>query len=197
MPYTIKRRAEFMSAQWAGGSTTELFVHPVGSANAERNFEIRISTATVDLEESVFSNFSGYERSIAPLAGNMRLEHEGHHSVTLRPCESDSFSGDWVTRSFGKCVDFNCIHRPGWRGGIRPFAGPAEQALDNTGYVGIYALHDMITASITLDGKTTAETLQTGDFLLIESSGGLGDSCRLAAQNAEEGCFAIAAWAFR
>ncbi len=127
MPYAVTRKHEFVPQPWAGGSTTELFIHPRGATNAARDFEIRISTATVEQEESVFSEFSGFERHIAPLTGTMRLEHEGqYHSVFLRPYDTNTFSGDWTTRSFGACVDFNLIHRPGWNGSIRKIAEATE-----------------------------------------------------------------------
>lgn len=197
MPYSIKRKQEFTPAQWAGGSTTELFITPGSASNAERNFEIRISSATVELEESVFSDFSGYERHIAPLSGTMRLEHEGHHSVVLSPCQADSFEGNWATRSFGKCVDFNLIHRPGWQGSIASFAERSALSLEGRGYVGVYALKDGVVATITLDGTSYAETLRTGDFLLLETAGYAGDVCRLEAETMDGQCFAVAAVAFR
>ena len=197
MPYRIKRKREFTPAQWAGGSTTELFITPEGASNAERNFELRISSATVELEESVFSDFSGYERHIAPLSGTMRLEHAGHHSVTLAPCETDSFEGSWTTSSFGKCVDFNLIHRPGWRGKIEGFVSAAALPLEGKGYMGIYALADGVAATMTLAGVTHGETLQAGDFLLVETEGRAGDYCHIEGTAADGKCFAVAALAFR
>lgn len=197
MPYTIRRKAEFSPAAWAGGSTTELFIYPEGTSNAERNFELRISSATVDLEESVFSDFSGYDRHIAPLTGTMRLEHEGHHSVTLLPCQADSFSGNWTTRSFGKCVDFNLIHRPGWKGSIRGLATPSLLTPEGSGYLGIYALRDRIAVSLSVDGESGNEVLNAGDFLLIACADASERFCLLTCPGPDTECFAIAAFAFR
>lgn len=196
MPYRLTRKNEFTPARWAGGTTTELFIHPHGASNAARNFDLRISTATVDLKESTFSDFSGYERHIAPLAGTMRLEHEGHHTVTLHPCETDSFSGSWTTRSFGACVDFNLIHRPGWTGTITGIAEPTVLRPRGKGYTGIYALREKVVATVSAAGKTAEETLFPGDFLLVESDG-TALSCRLFCRTDEPGCFAAAASVFR
>jgi len=196
MLYSIKRKNEFSPVAWAGGATTELFIHPPGTSNADRNFELRISSATVELDESTFSDFSGYMRHIAPLFGTMRLEHEGHHTAELRPCETDSFDGSWTTRSFGKCVDFNLIHRPGWSGSIEGVMEPATLVPRGKGYMGIYAVRDGVVATVFLDGKTGEETLHQGDFLLVESTGSPEDFCRLTHENSGEGCFAIAALAF-
>ena len=39
----------FSTSKWSGGSTTELFIWPKDASYAERRFNIRISTATVDV----------------------------------------------------------------------------------------------------------------------------------------------------
>ncbi len=39
---------------WSGGTTTELFIYPEVAEYSERNFDFRISTATVEVEESNF-----------------------------------------------------------------------------------------------------------------------------------------------
>ncbi len=202
MPYTITRKNEYVPLLWAGGSTTELFIHPRGATNGARDFDIRVSTATVEQEESVFSDFSGFLRHIAPLTGTMRLEHEGHHSVFLRPYETDSFSGGWVTRSFGTCVDFNLIHRPGWNGSIRKIAEATGFAPRGVGYAGIYALRDNVAAILSLGSGTVEETtveeiLGAGDFLCLECAGDARDSCRVECPAERGECFAIAALAFR
>ena len=45
----------FITSKWSGGSTTELFIWPKDASYAERRFNIRISTATVDVESSTFT----------------------------------------------------------------------------------------------------------------------------------------------
>ncbi|MDR1705524.1 MAG: HutD family protein [Clostridiales bacterium] len=58
---------------WTGGTTTELAVYPKESVYADRNFSVRVSTATVELEKSVFTALPGFTRLIMPLSGNMKL----------------------------------------------------------------------------------------------------------------------------
>ena len=48
----------------------------------------------------------------------MRLTHEGHHSVLLKPFEQDSFSGDWTTKSIGCARDFNLMLGQGCEGSL-------------------------------------------------------------------------------
>ncbi|MDR1048301.1 MAG: HutD family protein, partial [Synergistaceae bacterium] len=66
MKHDVKKRASLRVAAWSGGSTTELFIYPGDADLAKRNFELRVSSATVEAEESLFSSFAGYVRHITP-----------------------------------------------------------------------------------------------------------------------------------
>ena len=103
----------FKTTNWSGGKTTELFISPRDSSFADRNFDFRLSTATVEIETSDFTPFEGTQRHLMILSGEMHLEHEGHHSIQLKKGEQDRFFGDWQTRSTGTCVDFNLMLRNG------------------------------------------------------------------------------------
>jgi len=100
------------SINWSGGKTTELFIFPEKSKFENRDFEIRISAATIEVEESNFTPLPGYRRKIMVLEGELHLIHENHHSIKLQRFNQDSFSGDWKTTSSGKVTDFNVIYRP-------------------------------------------------------------------------------------
>jgi len=52
------------------------------------------------------------------LDGELTLEHEGKHTVHLKPFEQDSFSGEWVTKSAGRVKDFNLMMASGCEGNI-------------------------------------------------------------------------------
>lgn len=67
------RQSDFKTTQWSGGTTTELFIEPPGADFKERSFLYRISSATFTDTESDFSDFTGYQRFILPLAGGLRL----------------------------------------------------------------------------------------------------------------------------
>mgnify|MGYP000737003170 CR=1 FL=1 len=47
------------TVSWANGTSTELFVYPADGNFQTRDFTFRISTATVEAEETTFSDFSG------------------------------------------------------------------------------------------------------------------------------------------
>ena len=97
--------------KWSGGITTELFISPLKSSYAERNFDFRISTATVEAEETVFTSLPTIKRTLMVLDGKMTLEHENQHQSNLGKFDIDRFDGEWKTKSIGKCSDFNLMTR--------------------------------------------------------------------------------------
>ena len=112
------RHADQTTTEWAGGTTTQLAIHPPGASYAERAFAWRLSTASVDLPESRFTPLPGFRRILMLLSGEMLLRHEGHHEQRLRAFEQDRFDGAWNTTSFGRAVDFNLMMAQGIKGDI-------------------------------------------------------------------------------
>jgi environmental stress-induced protein Ves len=101
--------ADRKSINWASGTSTEIFIYPSDGSFAERNFVFRISTATVEAEESTFTFFEGITRHLMILKGNLELIHEGRYTKHLAPYDQDVFLGEWSTRSKGKVTDFNLM----------------------------------------------------------------------------------------
>lgn len=114
----LVKKDEQKVSRWSGGTTTELYIYPEESVYAERNFGFRVSSAVVELEESVFTKLDGIWRKIMILEGSLKLIHEGHHETLLKRFEGDSFSGEWNTKSIGKVTDFNLMTSDGFRGDI-------------------------------------------------------------------------------
>ncbi|MGE7023839.1 HutD/Ves family protein [Solibacillus cecembensis] len=120
MPYSIQliRKNDQTTNEWSGGFTTELAIYPQEANYIERNFKWRMSSALVEIEESVFTLLPDINRLIMVIDGEITLQHEGHHHVHLKPYEQDRFSGGWTTRSFGKVRDFNLMMSEGCIGNI-------------------------------------------------------------------------------
>jgi environmental stress-induced protein Ves len=168
MKCDVKKRESLRIATWSGGSTTELFIYPDEADLAKRNFELRVSSATVEAEESIFSPFAGYIRHIMPLRGKMRLIHEGRHAVVLTPSQIDTFEGDWTTQSYGKCTDFNLIHKPEWKGEIYSASPLLTFPCASNGFTCIYAQDDATRIEVTSEAKSFDAKLACGDVLIIE-----------------------------
>ncbi|MBK5214761.1 MAG: HutD family protein [Flavobacteriaceae bacterium] len=109
MKIAILTPKHFLTSQWSGGSTTQLYIFPATATYAERNFELRISTAKVEVAESTFTALPGVDRKLMILEGAISITHEGQYSRHLKPFEVDEFSGDWKTTAVGTCTDFNVM----------------------------------------------------------------------------------------
>jgi uncharacterized protein len=109
MKFEITRKSELNSAVWPGGITTQLAIFPKDASYLERNFQFRLSTSDVSVEESVFTSLPGVSRVLLVLDGEIRLHHPGRYAKVLKKFDTDTFMGDWQTRSTGKGTDFNLM----------------------------------------------------------------------------------------
>ena len=103
---------------WASGTSTELFIHPADGNFQKREFIFRISTATVEAEETNFSDFTGLTRILMILRGKLTLIHEGRYTKELNEFDQDTFDGSWQTRSKGKVQDFNLMFNDTCKGEV-------------------------------------------------------------------------------
>ena len=103
----------YIVSQWSGGTTTQVAIAPAGAVYADRDFLWRISSASVDLDESDFTALPDYHRWISTLKGGMTLSHEGGEKIVLAPYECHQFDGGVDTHSWGRCTDFNLMLRKG------------------------------------------------------------------------------------
>ena len=103
----------FARSQWSGGSTTQMAIEPADAVYAERDFLWRLSSATVELDESLFTALPDYNRLIATLSAPIELCHDGGERFTLQPRAVHAFDGGAETQCWGKCVDFNLMLRKG------------------------------------------------------------------------------------
>lgn len=101
-----------ITTRWSGGTTTQLFISPAEATVEGRDFDIRISTATVEVDESDFTPFNGYLRKLMTLTGRLEIQHDSESPLHLDSGVLHAFSGDSVTHSKGHVQDFNVIHKP-------------------------------------------------------------------------------------
>ena len=115
----MKIKGDFEIKKWSGGTTIELFIYPDNANYQAMDFDYRLSTATVEVEESTFTPLKSVSRKLIVLDGTMSLEHENEHSKTLEKFEVDEFDGAWNTSSKGKCIDFNLMLRNNKKGTVK------------------------------------------------------------------------------
>jgi len=111
--FNILKSLDYLTTQWSGGSTTQLAIAPEGAVYADRSFLWRISSATVELDESDFTPLPDYRRFISTIQGDMTLSHNGGSPLTLHPGDVHAFDGGDATHSIGRCTDFNLMLRKG------------------------------------------------------------------------------------
>ncbi|MDR2890019.1 MAG: HutD family protein [Alistipes sp.] len=129
----LVRKDELAVARWSGGTTTQLAIYPAGASYAERDFVWRVSTATIEEEESVFTPLPGVARVLVILSGMVTLRHDngskgddgdgggdcgggdsgrggcGGRDVALEELVPYGFDGGVPTVSRGRAVDFNLM----------------------------------------------------------------------------------------
>jgi len=105
MNFHLIKADSVQQKSWSGGTTTELFIYPPAANYAQRNFDFRLSTATVEMEKSEFTRLPGYARKLMVLAGETTLHHQHQHTKTLQKFAVDAFEGNWKTTAAGTCTD--------------------------------------------------------------------------------------------
>lgn len=118
MTIRIVKKDSQKTANWSGGTTTELFIYPPDTSYERKEFLFRISTALCTQEESTFTILPGTRRILMPLDGNLRLQHGSQPPVDLVPGMCNAFSGEETTRSCGSCRDFNLMLRGAAQGSM-------------------------------------------------------------------------------
>ena len=107
----IIKKHELQSSPWTGGTTTELFIFPKSASYKQMDFDFRMSTATIEVDHSIFTSLKGVQRTLMVLAGTLELIHKNQNAIVLNPFQKDTFMGDWETMSRGRAVDFNLMVR--------------------------------------------------------------------------------------
>lgn len=120
MQLQLRHPSSYKTTRWSAGTTTELYILPEGADYASRQFDLRISSATVEAEESTFTSLPGFQRILTPLEEPLEILHPDRQTqVLVQPYDLHAFSGGERTRSQGQGRDFNVIYRPDWQVEVR------------------------------------------------------------------------------
>ncbi|PKP48798.1 MAG: hypothetical protein CVT95_03985 [Bacteroidetes bacterium HGW-Bacteroidetes-12] len=104
--------ADFKTTQWAGGTTTQLYISPQQATYADLNFDVRISSASVQKSPSTFTSLPNVHRKLMLLEGKIIINHqhkEFEQHLQLNKFDVTTFEGNWQTTSVGTCTDFNLM----------------------------------------------------------------------------------------
>lgn len=170
MNHYILKKENYITSDWSGGSTQQIFIYPENSTLSERNFEFRISSAIVNVDESVFSDFIGYDRIISSLEGEIELTHyekEKIKSIKLKPFMQDIFSGSIKTKCIGRCRDFNIIYKEDLESELRTLTNGSSYLKAGYIYI-IFAVKDLEIEANLEDGVRKI-FLRDGDAYYFEN----------------------------
>lgn len=169
MKFTKSSAKDRVTAQWAGGTTTQLAIYPAGAEYTKFNFLFRLSTATVEVEESTFTFMPGVTRHLMILEGQLTIDHKGRYKKQLDRFGYDVFNGEWPTTAKGKVTDFNLMVREKSGGKLQALVlrGREEETITHRAkisYSGVY----LLTGSLRVISGTSSAELKAGDFLFCD-----------------------------
>lgn len=164
---TIEKKTceDYLSTKWSGGQTTELLVEPDSSSLAKRDFDFRLSTATVIMNTVKFSDFTGYQRILMSLDNPVRLGQLGSW-ISLNAFEPHHFDGKLKTTCQGECQDFNVIFKDDYDVFVQALKGNEMHFIKPQTIAVIYALENL--SIVLLGDRTQRQMLQKNEMLVIK-----------------------------
>jgi environmental stress-induced protein Ves len=167
MQLNLTKKEQLSTSTWAGGTTTQLAIYPKDANYKNLDFIFRISTATIDVEQSTFTGLPNVSRVIMVLKGELTIQHKNHYTKQLKKFDTDNFSGNWETTSIGKVTDFNVMTREGARATASGFSlaeKTEKEFIINSDVMAVYVSSGEIEIAQSSLQKTT---LMQGDIILI------------------------------
>ena len=161
---TLLRAKDFQVSDWSGGKTKQLYLSPPTGHYGKRDFDYRLSTATVELAESQFSDLSGFHRILMSLDHTLHLHNASRQAETvLAPFTPYFFEGSDSITSRGTCTDFNLIYSDHYQGQMIAISDGQELSRDEEIQF-IYALGDLTVTGTDLP----ALNLEADELLIVE-----------------------------
>ena len=161
---TLLKLNDFQVSDWSGGKTKQLYLSPPTGHYGKREFDYRLSTATVELAESQFSDLSGFHRILMSLDHTLHLHNASRQEETvLAPFTPYFFEGSDSITSRGTCTDFNLIYSDHYQGQMLAISDREELSQDEAIQF-IYALSDLMVTGTGLPSLN----LETGQLLIVE-----------------------------
>lgn len=173
--YKVIKKKDLSISNWSGGTTTQLAIYPENQLYSDRNFIWRLSSATVDQDESNFTVLPQYNRILMILEGKLELNHNNKEIINLNSFDQNEFDGGNNTVAKGKVVDFNLMMRKGQSTGNVKYFEVLENDTMLTNEINGFYKHDNYTLVFyNYKGSSNinivddvVESLDEGDVLLV------------------------------
>jgi len=105
---TIIENEKLQPIQWDGGLTYEYFIYPENAKYKDKNFDFRISCATIEKTPAVFTQFKGYNRYLMMLDNELIISRNQLEEAYAQHQIFDFDSNDHIL-SYSKGNDFNLM----------------------------------------------------------------------------------------
>lgn len=171
--------ADYRVSTWSGGETRELYLSPTQGVYELGKFDFRLSNATVELAETIFTSLPGYQRLIMSLDNPLKLSHYRNgvnEVVELQPFKPYYFLGSEQTKSIGMCQDFNLIYQEGLLGELLTCYQNDSVDIDSAKVSLIYAFEEVRVAVYRGNQVVSHSHLKSGCSVVIDE---VTESCRL------------------
>lgn len=167
------KKSEFITTDWSGGTTSEIYISPADSSVSKRNFDYRISSATCDLDKSVFTDYSGFTRYITPLDGDMKIMNS-EEEVNLKPYEVYEFKGSDSVTGYSKVRDYNLIIKSELDGDMYSLKVKETREVENTSKeMIIFNFNSKLMANGSEFEAFSAILIQSGEKIELSGSGNI------------------------
>jgi len=167
MQINLTKKEQLKTSTWQGGTTTQLAIYPKEAIYKNLDFIFRISTATIEVEESTFTSLPNVSRVIMVLDGELTIQHKNQYTKQLKKFDTDNFSGDWETSSIGKVTDFNVMTRGSAKANALGFSlleKSKKEFILNSDIMAIYVSSGAIVIELSSTQKVNASQ---GNIVLI------------------------------
>ncbi|PIF33842.1 HutD protein [Flavobacterium sp. 9] len=106
MNISLFPKKDYKASIWSGGLTYEYMIYPETANYADRDFEFRISSATIEEVPSKFTKFKGYYRYLVMLDNSLHVKINNEEKM-YEKYEIMEFNSDDEVTSYTKGNDFN------------------------------------------------------------------------------------------
>ena len=193
MKQKVIHASDVIRKKWSGGISSQYYIYPEGADRSTGEYAFIVTSATVELEASTFSDYTGFDRVIMSLTNPYTLVHNDEEVCHLQPFEPHAFTGEEKTVSKGVYTDFNLIMKRGESCGDMTSvflpAGGSFYGPQGTGG-GKHCIWTLLCCAggfVYRSGEET-ETIKTGDMLVLDNATGStswqcetsgGEDCRI------------------
>ena len=176
MKQKVIHASDVIRKKWSGGVSSQYYIYPEGADRSTGEYAFIVTSATVELETSTFSDYTGFDRVIMSITKPYTLVHNEEEVCHLQPFEPHAFTGEESTRSEGVYTDCNLIMKRGESCGEMSsvLLSPGSSFYGPQGHGGKHCVWTLLccAGAFVCRSGDAAETVKAGDMLVLDHASG-------------------------